>query len=341
MYFSLLRRSFIASVLLAFAALIPSKAEIFALPTQNRAIFKQGGEDEYFVPTVGKTWTAGTFGCVRTDGHQMHEGLDIKCTQRDKRGEPTDEVFASASGRVAYLNSKPGLSNYGRYIVLQHEIEGLPIYTIYAHLNRFADGLKVGDSVKQGETIAIMGRTSNTRSGISKERGHLHFEIDLRLNARYADWHKAKLPGQRNDHGNWNGKNFAGIDPRLILLEQHKAGASFSLLNFIRSRPELCRVLVKDTKFAYLRDYAPLIKRNPAAEKAGVAGYELVLDFDGVPIQLIPRTAAEIGSGGKFKLISVNQAEQKENPCRRLVTQRGSNWQLANNGEQLLDLLTY
>ena len=35
---------------------------------------------------------------VRSDGWQIHEGLDIRCLQRDKHGEPTDPVMATADG---------------------------------------------------------------------------------------------------------------------------------------------------------------------------------------------------------------------------------------------------
>jgi len=317
------------------------RAEVFTLPTANRAIFKTGGEDEYFVPTPGKTWTSGTFGCVRTDGHQLHEGLDVKCLHRDKRGEPTDQVLAAANGKVAYLNAVAGLSNYGKYLILQHEIEGIPIFTIYAHLSQFADGLKTGDSVKQGEVIAIMGRTTNTRQPITKDRAHVHFEIDLRLNERFAAWHSAKLAGERNDHGNWNGKNLAGLDPKLILLEQQRLGSKFSLLDFIRSRPELCKVVVRDTKFPFLRAYPSLIRRNVKADKEGVAGYEISLDFNGVPYALVPRAKSEIGEGPRFQLVEVNENEAVLNPCRKLVLKRGGEWQLSNAGTQLLDLLTF
>lgn len=316
-------------------------AELFVLPTPNRAIFKPGAEEEYFVPTPGKTWTTGTFGCVRTDGYQIHEGLDIKHTQTDRRGEPTDPIYASASGRVAYMNHTVGLSNYGRYLILQHEMEGVPIFTTYAHLSAFAEGLKVGDKVQQGQVIATMGRSSNTHQAISKERGHLHFEINLRLSDRFAAWHTAKLPGQRNDHGNWNGKNLAGLDPRLVLLEQQRLGSKFSLLEFIRTRPELCRVLVRDTKFPWAKTYAPLIKRNSTADKEGVAGYEIALDYTGLPFQLIPRAKSEIGAGAQIELLSVNEQEEKLQPCRKLLTKRTGKWQLANNGSQLFDLLIY
>jgi hypothetical protein len=335
---------FVAAVCLALF-LMPcfsrAFAEIFALPSPNHAIFEPGGQAEYFVPTPGRSWESGTYGCVRSEGYQMHEGLDIKCTQRDRHGEPIDPIYASASGRVAYMNSNSGLSNYGKYVVLRHEIEGIPIYTTYAHLSAFAKGLSVGDKIEQGQVIATMGRTSNTRQGISKERAHVHFEIDLRLSDRFIAWHKANQPGQRNDHGNWNGRNLVGLDPRLVLLEQHRLGSKFSLLEFIRGRTDLCHVLLRDSRFAWVKEYAPLVRRNASAEKEGVAGYEIALDYSGLPFLLIPRTKAELGSGPKIELKSVNEAEQRAHPCRKLVVKRSKGWDLANNGRQLLELLAY
>jgi murein DD-endopeptidase MepM/ murein hydrolase activator NlpD len=318
-----------------------ARAETFALPTANRAIFQPGAEEQYFVPTPGRDWVSGTFGCVRTDGFQMHEGLDIKCIKRDEHGEPADPVMASAGGHVAYINEKPALSNYGRYIVLEHQIEGIPVFTVYAHLSAIATGLQTGDAVQQGQVIATMGRSSNTRSGISKDRAHVHFEINLKATDHFAAWHKAKLSGQRNDHGNWNGRNLIGLDPRLILLEQQKLGTRFSLLEFIRNQTELCRVIVRTTNFPWLKSYTPLIRRNPVAEKSGVAGYELVLNFNGLPFQLIPRSASEIPRRDQVQLVSVNAQEQSSHHCRKLVTQRNGQWELAHNGSELLDMLTY
>jgi len=319
----------------------PGRAEMFLLPTANRALFEKGGEERFFVGTVGKPWTTGTFGCVRSDGMQMHEGLDIRCLQRDKRGEPTDPVMATADGTVAYINSRPSLSNYGNYIVLRHEIEGMEIYSLYAHLHGIREGLKAGQQVKAGEEIAIMGHTANTREGISRERAHVHFELDTFVNERFSEWYKKTFPGERNDHGIWNGQNLNGIDPRLILLEQQRMGASFSLVQFIRSETELCRVFVRSTNFPWLKRYGPLVRRNPVAEKEGVAGYEIALDYNGVAIELIPRAASEIKGKGRFILLSVNEAEEKKNPARRLVAKRGSHWELAPHGLSLLELLTF
>jgi hypothetical protein len=317
-------------------------AQPFLLPTANRAIYEPGGEERYFVGTVGKPWTTGTFGCVRSDGWQIHEGLDIRCLQRDKRGEPIDPVLATADGTVAYINTRPSLSNYGNYIILRHFIDGLEIYSLYAHLKEVAPGLKHGQAVKAGEAIATMGRTTNTREGISRERAHVHFELDLVVNERFPEWYHKTFPSQRNDHGGWNGQNLIGLDPRLILLEQHQQGAKFSLLEFARNQTELCRVFVRETNFSWLKRYPLLVKHSAAAEKEGIVGYEIALNFNGLPYELIPRVASEIRTKSRFSLLSVNAAEQQKNPARRLVSKdKRGQWQLATHGQHLLELLTY
>ncbi len=316
-------------------------AQIFQLPTANRALFQPGGEEKFFVGTVGKPWTSGCFGCVRTEGRQMHEGLDIRCIQRDRHGEPTDPIMAAADGTVAYFNTKPSLSNYGNYLVLRHVVEGLEIYSLYAHLREIRSDLRIGQPVKAGETVATMGHTTNTREGISKDRAHVHFELNLFLNDRFSSWYKKTFPDQRNDHGEWNGQNLLGLDPREILLKQRDEGAKFSLVNYIHSQTELCRVLVRVTNFPWLKRYPALIRHNPNADREGTAGYEIALNFNGVPFELIPRAASEIKRTDRFQLLSVNEAEQRKNPCRHLVTQRKGRWELANNGIRQLELLTY
>ena len=240
-------------------------AQPFQLPTANHALFEPGNEEKFYVGTTGKPWPSGCFGCVRSDGWQMHEGLDIRCLQRDKRGEPTDPVLASADGTVAYISMKPSLSNYGNYLIVKHSLEGLEIYSLYAHLSAVAAGLQVGQTVKAGQTIATLGHTSNTRERITKDRAHVHFELNLFVSDRFSGWFKKSNPGERNDHGEFNGQNLLGLDPRLILLGQREDGAKFSLVNFIRDQPALCRVLVRKTGFSWLKRYAPLIRPNPVA----------------------------------------------------------------------------
>jgi murein DD-endopeptidase MepM/ murein hydrolase activator NlpD len=90
----------------------------------NDALQWPGAEAEFFQPTVEGTTESGMFGCVHSHGHRFHEGIDIKCLQRDRSGEPINPVCVASDGEVAFVNAKPGLSNYGRYIVIQHVWDG-------------------------------------------------------------------------------------------------------------------------------------------------------------------------------------------------------------------------
>jgi peptidoglycan LD-endopeptidase LytH len=325
----------------ACLATFRSWAQLGHLPTDNREILVPGGEERYFVGTVGKPWTTGSYGSVRTDGQQIHEGIDVRCLHRGKNGEPLDAIYAVAGGSVAYLNDKPGLSNYGNYLVLRHQIEGIEIYSLYAHLRQLRQGLRVGQTVAAGDTLGVMGRTSNTRERISRDRAHVHFELDLLVNDRFAVWYHRHFPDQRNDHGAWNGQNLVAIDPRPLLLTPAKAATNFRLLPYLHQQTELCRVLVRKTNFPWVHRYAPLVLRNPRAEKEGVAGYEVSLNFNGLAFQLVPRAASEIKDSSTYQLLSVNAAEQRQNPGRHLVIQRNGHWTLTSQGLQCLDLLTY
>jgi murein DD-endopeptidase MepM/ murein hydrolase activator NlpD len=201
--------------------------------------------------------------------------------------------------------------------------------------------LKVGQVVKAGEPVAVMGRTANTRESITKDRAHVHFELNLLVNDRFAAWHKQADPGQRNDHGEWNGQNLLGIDPRLVLLGQQDQGAKFSLLSFLQNQTELCRVLVRKVDFPWVKRYTALIRPNPRAATEGIAGYEIALNFNGVAFELVPRAASEIKGKAKFQLVSVNEAEYHKNPARRLVAQKGKRWELTSHGLNQLELLTF
>lgn len=320
---------------LTFASLT-AWAQPFYFPTANHALYEKGGEERFFVPTPGHDWTSGCFGCVRSGGHQMHEGLDIKCLQRDRRGEPTDPVLATADGVVVYMSDKPGLSNYGRYIVVRHLVDGLEIYSLYAHLSAFAPGIKVGKSVRAGEQLAVMGHTG---AGISRDRSHVHFELNLYYNDHFSSWFRRHYPNEHDDHGVWNGQNLVGMDPRLVLLEERAEGSHFSLLQWVQRRPVLCRVLVHKADFSFVRRY-PLLVRNPGIPPERIAGYDVALDFNGLPFEMVPRTASQMPGSTKYTLLSVNAAEFAKNPCRKLVARSGKYWQLTSHGLELLDLLT-
>lgn len=92
-----------------------------------------------------------------------HKGIDICAPYKTK-------IFAVASGIVTYAGYK---SDYGYLVVIDH---GNGLSTAYAHASVL--GVKKGDRVSAGETIALVGSTGNSTGN------HLHFEVrkgDTRL----------------------------------------------------------------------------------------------------------------------------------------------------------------
>ena len=90
-----------------------------------------------------------------------HEALDIMAPTGTK-------VFAVADGKIVKLfNSKPG----GLTVYEFDPSEKFAYY--YAHLDRYADGLKEGAPVKRGELIGYVGSTGNANPAAP----HLHFAV--------------------------------------------------------------------------------------------------------------------------------------------------------------------
>ena len=136
---------------------LPAEKPIFSFPTKNRTLLHSGEETKFFAPTgPGRPWNSGAFGCVRNTRTRIHEGIDIRALHRDNRNEPTDLVQAARNGVVTHINSNVAASSYGKYIVLRHAIEGLQVYSLYAHLSEIAEGLQVDQSVTGGDTLGIL-----------------------------------------------------------------------------------------------------------------------------------------------------------------------------------------
>src|ERR1700693_1255993 len=167
------------------------------LPTENHALLTGDYASFYqyvkrdFEGQVGDAWEGGQYGFVRNPRRigtavlyaRFHEGIDIRPLLRDTNGEPLDVVHAVAAGKVVYTNTVPAYSNYGRYIVIEHQLDGCPYYSLYAHLS--AIRVKTGDPVAQSDPIGVMGHTGE---GIDRERAHLHLELNLLLNADFDRW---------------------------------------------------------------------------------------------------------------------------------------------------------
>jgi murein DD-endopeptidase MepM/ murein hydrolase activator NlpD len=89
---------------------------------------------------------------------QAHKGVDLTAPIGTR-------VRSVADGVVDYVGMKGG---YGNVVVIKHNAQQS---TLYAHLQDFADGLRPGLRVLQGETIGTVGMTGWTTGP------HLHFEF--------------------------------------------------------------------------------------------------------------------------------------------------------------------
>ena len=117
----------------------------------------------------------------------VHLGLDLFA----EAGSP---VLAPIEGVVHSVHDNPGAGDYGPTIILRHDADGVPWYSLYGHLSR-ADlaGLVPGQRVPAGMTIAHLGR--------AEENGgwppHLHFQLITDLLGRTVEFPGVARADQR------------------------------------------------------------------------------------------------------------------------------------------------
>jgi murein DD-endopeptidase MepM/ murein hydrolase activator NlpD len=120
-------------------------------------------------------------------GDRPHEALDIHA----RKGTP---VVATDDGYVVKLfHSAPG------GLTVYQTDPGSEVVYYYAHLDRYADGLREGARVKRGDVLGYVGTTGNADA----DAPHLHFAI-LKLPPG-KEWWKGSpldpLPFYRNGAG--------------------------------------------------------------------------------------------------------------------------------------------
>jgi murein DD-endopeptidase MepM/ murein hydrolase activator NlpD len=135
--------------------------------------FERDGDGEYFTPNgeaIRKSLLRTPVDGARiTSGFgmrmhpvlgfsKMHKGVDF--------GAPTGTpIFAAGNGTIVEMGKK---GSYGNYVRIRHNGE---YQTAYAHMSKFAKGVKKGDKVKQGQVIGYVGATGRVTGP------HLHYEI--------------------------------------------------------------------------------------------------------------------------------------------------------------------
>lgn len=172
-----------------FGVYNPEKALLTYQERHKR--FSSLGIPQFALPLQGE-WTI-TQGHQGSQTHKLDWAYAWDFEMQDKSGKPYAEnelqlsdylaygkpVYASAPGYVAsvldgvldnvigQMNLK---ENWGNYLCLSH---GYGLYSFYAHLKQGSIKAKVGDYLKQGEKLGILGNSGRSF------RPHLHFQIQL------------------------------------------------------------------------------------------------------------------------------------------------------------------
>lgn len=132
---------------------------------------------------------------------RLHLGVDIWSAA----GTP---VYAPLAGTVHSFRNNNNFGDYGPTIILQHELDGLQLFSLYGHLSRSdLNELYNGFPVSAGQKIGCFGRPD--------ENGHwpphLHFQLMFDMEGCYGDYPGVAKYSEKN-------KYLQNIpDPALIL----------------------------------------------------------------------------------------------------------------------------
>ena len=333
----------IPRLLAALLAISGAQGALFDFPTKNRALLDGRPEDFFmYVPrdfegAVTYPWEGGQYGFVRGPQRTpqgvifatLHEGVDIKPLLRDPAGNPLDDVLAAAPGRVVHVSREAGASNYGRYIVVEHRIEGCPIYTLYAHLASTA--VEPGQTVRQGE---ILGRMGYSGAGIDRPRAHLHFEIGVMLSENFDAWYASHSGADPNRHGLYNGMNLSGTDPAAILLASAK-DPGFQLTKHLAALEPVFKITIPNSPdLSLLRDYPWLV---PVGEMADPPAWTISFTGSGFPVRAVasqnPVAAPEVAWVKDSTTAYIYETH-------KLVGGPAGHPRLTESGKRLVEMLT-
>lgn len=346
-------RAFWLRIISIIALLFSGKIDIFAqdghvdlaLPTANDAIYRDdGGPDFYQVierdyhGEKSTPWQGGGYGFVRDPMEtsagvvytRFHEGIDIKPLERDAKGEPLDQIHAIAGGRVVHVNPVAGYSNYGRYVVMEHRFDGCNYYSLYGHLSTIS--ARVGDRVRQGEPIAVMGYTG---VGINRERAHVHLELNLLLSHKFESWHDSTHPKDANHNGIYNGINLTGLDIARLYLALRK-NPGLTIPDFLRDEETFYKVaLPRSAHFELPKNYPWMIARTPDAQ---TRSWEVSFTRSGLPLKI--EASSKNVREPELTWLRKTSVDASRLTINR-VTGRGGNGRLTPEGVKAMRLLIW
>ncbi len=94
-------------------------------------------------------------------------------------------IYSPLAGSIHSFKDNNHFGDYGPTIILQHDLDGLTLYTLYGHLSRKSlQGLQIGHEIESGKKIAELGHADENGSWPP----HLHFQLMFDLQGKIGDY---------------------------------------------------------------------------------------------------------------------------------------------------------
>ena len=108
----------------------------------------------------------------------VHLGIDIWLAAGTPVFVPMDGMIHSCAINAAY-------GDYGGTIIIEHHVEGQPIYSLYGHLSHESvSRWQVGDSIRRGSSLGELGHWEENGNWPP----HLHFQLIRDLEGKQGDY---------------------------------------------------------------------------------------------------------------------------------------------------------
>ena len=108
----------------------------------------------------------------------IHLGVDIWTLA----GAP---IFAPYAGKVHSFQDNPGFGNYGPTMILEHDLGGKKLYSLYGHLAlKDLEGLEVGKEFRAGDLLCHVGPFPENGDWPP----HLHFQLMWDMGDHWGDY---------------------------------------------------------------------------------------------------------------------------------------------------------
>lgn len=118
------------------------------------------------------------FDTAGQEPRRLHLGVDIWAPAGTS-------VYAPLAGKIHSFQNNNHFGDYGPTIILEHELDGLILYTLYGHLNTGSlNGLTIGQPISQGQLLAVFGNIAENGSWPP----HLHFQLMFDMQGWAGDY---------------------------------------------------------------------------------------------------------------------------------------------------------